>query len=81
MDSRDGDGAVVVSDTLLVDGVVRVVFGKRDATVVEDIPHAVVLPATAATVGIFVAVNALLLRKLQKLSTLHKVLSFHRGDG
>lgn len=48
VDRGNGDGAVVISPAILGLCNVRVVCFEADATVVKDVPHAVVFPATLA---------------------------------
>ena len=54
--------AIVVSEAELIHGDVWVVLLKADATIVKDVPHAVVLPTSTASERVSVAIDALLLR-------------------
>jgi len=81
VDSFDLDWATIVSEARAVRlGVIGVVSLKRNTTVVENVPHAVVLPATVAAEGFWVAVDALLLGELKQFARLDEVLTLHGGN-
>ena len=70
MDGGDLNGTAVGRRAQLIASLVRVVLIKRNATVVVDVPHAVVLLAATAAVRKFVTIHALLLRQLEQLARL-----------
>ena len=74
------DRSIIIGITIVIYSLVRIIRFKTDASVILDIVHAVVLPTTAATKGVPIAIHTLLLRKFQKSIALNKMLSFHLSD-
>ena len=71
----------VHSEAAIVKRIVGVLSFSVDSVVIANVPHAVIRITTMAAIRIFIAVNALLLRKFDGFPRLDEVITFNSSHG